>query len=117
MVTKVEGLAVSSKTGKDKRVSQPSAFLSEQVLSELKEIRAEVATFKQEVYYKKLAGTKASSKTLAYKKICHGCKACHDRGEADSCRHCWKCGDATHFAYNCPQPQENCPRLLPRDNQ
>ena len=116
-VSKVESQAVSCKIGKDKPASQPSASLSEQVLSELKEIRAEVATLKQEVYHKKSAGAKASSKTPAYKKMRRGCKACHDRGEADSCRHCWKCGDATHFAYNCPQPQENCPRLLPRDNQ
>ena len=62
---------------------------------------------KQEVYYTKSAGAKASSKTPAYKQMPRGCKACHDRGEADSCRHCWKCADATHFAYNCPQPQEN----------
>ena len=116
-VSKAESHAVSDKIGKDKPASQPSASLSEQVLSELKEIRAEVATLKQEVYYKKSAGAKASSKTPAYKKMCRGCKACHDRGEANNCRHCWKCGDATHFAYNCPQPQENCPRLLPRDNQ
>ena len=116
-VSKVERQAVSCKIGKDKPASQPSASLSEQVLSELTEIRAEVATLKQEVYYKKSASAKASSKTPAYKKMRRGCKTCHDRGEADSCRHCWKCGDATHFAYNCPQPQENCPWLLPRDNQ
>ena len=111
-VSKVESQAVSCKIGKDKPASQPSASLSE-----LKEIRAEVVTLKQEVYYKKSAGAKASSKTPAYKKMRRGCKACHDTGEADSCRHCWKCGDAAHFAFNCPQPQENCPRLLPRDNQ
>ena len=76
-VSKVERQAVSCKIGKDKPASQPSASLSEQVLSELKEIRAEVATLKQEVYYKKSAGAKASSKTPAYKKMCGGCKACH----------------------------------------
>ena len=68
-VSKVESHAVSCKIGKDKPASQPSASLSEQVLSELKEIRAEVATLKQEVYYKKSAGAKASSKTPAYKKM------------------------------------------------
>ena len=46
-VSKVESQAVSCKIGKDKPASQPSASLSE-----LKEIRAEVATLKQEVYYK-----------------------------------------------------------------
>ena len=78
-VSKVESHAVSCKIGKDKPTSQPSASLSE-----LKEIRAEVATLKQEVYYKKSVGAKASSKTPAYKNMCHGCKACHDRGDADS---------------------------------
>ena len=66
-----------------------------------------MAALKQEVSYKKVASSKASGKTSACKKMRRGCKACHDRGEADSCIHCWKCGDATHFAYNCPQPQEN----------
>ena len=116
-VSKVESHAVSCKIGKDKPASQPSGPLSEQVLSELKQIRAEMTTLKQVVYYKKSTGAKASSKSPAYKKTLRGCKACHDRGEADSCRHCLKRGDATHFAYNCPQPQENCPWLLPRDNQ
>ena len=116
-VTKVESHAASSKTGRDKPASQPSASLLEQVLSELEEIRAEVATLKHEVYCRKSTGAKASSKTPVYKKMRRGCEACHDRGEAGSCRHCWKCEDATHFDYNCPQPQENCPRLLPRDNQ
>ena len=53
-VTKIESHAVSSKTGK-KPASQPSPSLSEQVLSELRDIRAEVATLKQEVYHKKSA--------------------------------------------------------------
>ena len=81
--TKVESHAVSSKTGKDKPASQPSVSLPEQVLSELKESRAEVATLKHEVYYKKSAGAKAGDKTSEYKKMCCGCKACHDRGEEE----------------------------------
>ena len=86
-VTKVERHSVSSKTGKEKPASQPSS-LSEQVLSELREIRAEVAALKKEVYYKKAISAKANGKTPACKKMRHGCKACYDRGEADSCRHC-----------------------------
>ena len=60
--------------------NQSSASLSEHVLSELRGIRAEVATLKQEVYHKKSAGAKASGKTSAYKKMRRGCKACHDSG-------------------------------------
>ena len=87
---------------KKKAASQPFASLTEQVLSELREIRAEMTTLQQEVYYKKSASAKTSGNTPAYKKIRCGCKVCHDRGEADSYMQCWKCGDATHFAYNCP---------------
>ena len=63
-----------------------------------------MTALEQEAYYKKSACAKASGRTSAYKKMRRGCKAYNDKGEADNCKHCWKYGDATHFAYNSPQP-------------
>ena len=85
-VIKVESHAVSSKTGKNRPASQLFTSLSEQVLSELKEIRTELATLKHEVIIRSRLVLKLA--VPAYKKMCCGCNTCHDRGEADSCKHC-----------------------------
>ena len=33
-----------------------------------------------------------------------GCSQCRQQNRGDECRHCWKCGAADHYAYECSAP-------------
>ena len=46
-----------------------------------------------------------------------GCRQCFKNGQGETCTHCWKCGNANHFSYQCSQSQGNYPQLLQWDNQ
>ena len=115
------------KTGTPKKGKEAEAPFAEKLLSEIQAIKADVAALKQDVRFNRAQSHGEESKMPTQGKgrplreNRRGCKECYKKGLGDQCTHCWKCGDSSHFAYNCPerkgQGQGNCPQLLSRDSQ
>ena len=129
--TKVTQVSVEEnskiKTGTPKKGKEAEAPFAEKLLSEIQAIKADVAALKQDVRFNRAQSHGEESKMPTQGKgrppreNRRGCKECYKKGLGDQCTHCWKCGDSSHFAYNCPERkgpgQGNCPRLLSRDSQ
>ena len=129
--TKVTQVSVEEnskiKTGTPKKGKEAEAPFAEKLLSEIQAIKADVAALKQNVRFNRAQSHGEESKMPTQGKgrplreNRRGCKECYKKGLGDQCTHCWKCGDSSHFAYNCPERKEqgqgNCPRLLSRDSQ
>ena len=93
---------------------------TEQLIKEMRALKADVATLRQEM-------TKQKDRESASGGGAHGggprqdrprgCEKCVRDGK--NCTHCWKCGASDHYAYRCTQNkgQGNYPRLLTRDAQ
>ena len=98
----------------------------EQVLSEIKALKADVTSLRQEMNRsttKNQQGAREENspqpqgRNRGPRKNRRGCKECFKNGRGEMCSHCWKCGSADHFAYQCSQGQGNYPQLLQRDTQ
>ena len=89
-----------------------------ELVADIKALRGEVATLREEVKKNKgQGGAQGKSQDGVVKGKRRGCENCRAEGCGDSCRHCWKCGDGGHLSYNCNKTQGNFPRLLSRDRQ
>ena len=115
------------KTGTPKKGKEAKAPFAEKLLLEIQAIKTDIAALKQDVRFTCAQSHGEESKMPRQGKgrprreNRRGCKECYKKGVGDECTHCWKCGDSSHFAYNCPgrkgPRRGNCPRLLSRDSQ
>eukprot|EP00794_Sanderia_malayensis_P012536 gene12536-13822_t len=110
-----------------KKTKETEPALVEKLLSEVHAIKSEIASLKQDASRSRAPLPREDSRITAQgrgrpnRENRRGCKECFKKGLGDQCTHCWKCGESSHFAYNCPQRKEqgqgNCPQLLSRDSQ
>eukprot|EP00794_Sanderia_malayensis_P020651 gene20651-22689_t len=99
----------------DKRNDE--AFSNKELVAEVRALRGEMVTLRGDVKKRQNQGeTQGRRPFEASRKRRRGCEKCQAEGNAESCRHCWKCGDDGHLLYNCKN-SENPPRLLSRDGQ
>lgn len=89
-----------------------------ELVAEVKALKGEMASLREEVKQNKgQGGAQRKNQDGATRGRRRGCEKCQAEGCAESCRHCWKCGDGRHLSYNCNKTQGNFPRLLSRDRQ
>lgn len=118
--------APKNKTSAPLKTKEPAAPFHEQVLAEIKAMKADMTSLRQEMNRNSVGNQQGAKKenpqqpherNRGPRQNRRGCKQCFKNGQGETCTHCWKCGDANHFSYQCSQFQGNYPRLLQRDNQ
>ena len=92
----------------------------EEMIAEMKTLKAKVALPEREVKENQVTQKNASNRPR-FQGNRKGCPACASAGVGDTSRHCWKCGSDSHFSFDCPKRnhknQENGQSLLGRDPQ
>ena len=115
-----------SKTSAPLKAKEPAVPFHEQVLSEIKALKADMTSLRQEMNRNSIGNQQGARREEPKQpqrsnrgpwQNRRGCKQCFKNGQGEICTHCWKCGDANHFSYQCSQGQGNYPQLLQRDNQ
>ena len=118
--------APKSKTSAPLKAEEPAVPFHEQVLSEIKALKADMTSLRQEMNRNSIGNQQGArreepqqpqGRNRGPRQNRRGCKQCFKNGQGETCTHCWKCGDANHFSYQCSQGQGNYPQLLQRDNQ
>ena len=118
--------APKSKTSAPLEAKEPAVPFHEQVLSEIKALKADMTSLRQEMNRNSIGNQQGArreepqqpqGRNRGPRQNRRGCKQCFKNGQGETCTHCWKCGDANHFSYQCSQGQGNYPQLLQRDNQ
>ena len=98
----------------------------EKMIAEMKTLKAKVALLEREVKenqvsQKNFRSNCNASKGPRFQGNRKGCPARASAGVGDSCRHCWRCGNDSHFPFDCPKRnyknQGNGQSLLGRDPQ
>ena len=121
--------ASKNKPSTPQQAREPATPLYEQMLAEIKALKADMTSLRQEMNQNSMghqpgvkqgnpqqhkpqreryAGTRQNRK---------GCKQCFLNGQGETCTHCWKCGGSDHYSYQCSKTRGNYPQLLQRDNQ
>ena len=115
-----------NKTSAPLKDKPPAAPFHEQVLAEIKALKADMTSLRQEINQNSIGNQggarrgepqQPQGRNRGPRHNRRGCKQCFKNGQGETCTHCWKCGDANHFSYQCSQGQGNYPELLQRDNQ
>eukprot|EP00112_Aurelia_sp_Birch-Aquarium-sp1_P008946 Seg200.4 transcript_id=Seg200.4/GoldUCD/mRNA.D3Y31 product="hypothetical protein" protein_id=Seg200.4/GoldUCD/D3Y31 len=118
--------APKNKTSAPLKTKEPAAPPHEQVLAEIKAMKADMTSLRQEMNRNSVGNQQGAKKenpqqpherNRGPRQNRRGCKQSFKNGQGETCTHCWKCGDANHSSYQCSQFQGNYPRLLQRDNQ
>ena len=111
-------LVSKSKVLSPQKAKEPSIPLQEQMLAEIKALKADMMSLKQEMTQNQSRQQPgAYRRSFRPRQSRRGCRQCFLNGQGETCTHCWKCGDANHFSYQCSKGQGNYPQLLQRDNQ
>lgn len=101
----------------DEKKKNGEAFSVKELIAEVRALKGEMVTLRGEVKQSQGQGeTRGRRPFGAFRKKRRGCEKCQAEGCAESCRHCWKCGEDGHLLYNCKN-SGNPPRLLSRDRQ
>ena len=65
------------------------------LLASMKSMAEDLKTLQKEV-------SEVKERPTTFKRYARGCTDCRQKGEGQTCRHCWRCGKNDHLAAKCP---------------
>ena len=88
------------------------AFFVQELVAEVRALKGEMAALRGEVKKSRSQGEIQGRRPFeASRRRRRGCVKSQAEGNAELCRHCWKCGNDGHLLYNC-KDSGNSPQLL-----